>query len=204
MNQFNFSLIRISLVMLFLLLLSQFLLKGCANDGVDGRDGRDASIPLHYNNYSPELHSMIERYELHLGRDVSAVKSIKLVPKIQAYDETGNIIDSVIGVCYRGKNRRILIESDYYWKANRVSVEALVYHELAHCVQMKDHSSEYLSPTCPSIMNPYMPSPKELFNCWDVMVEDLFDRSSNLHTNSSPDCYDQPDKTKSCIVKGDL
>lgn len=76
----------------------------------------------------------------------------------KTYDISGLVIElvespdankpSIIGMCYFG-SRRIVIKQSYWEKVGPLEREALIFHELGHCIQEKQgHSS------CPNIMCP--------------------------------------------------
>lgn len=193
------------LFVLILLILGGSL--GCRGPkGDDGNTGPSGTVyPDYYNNFDPELRSLVFEYEAHLGDDADILDSFKLVPQIKVY-RNGNLITGVIGVCrkYGDGTRTSEIESDYWWKAHRVQGKALGYHELAHCIQDAPHKSGHIGGTCTSMMNPYIPSAETLINCWDTMIDDLFDSSNALALDNHHDeCYTQPDNSIACFIKGD-
>lgn len=73
--------------------------------------------------------------------------------------------DSTIGLCFGFKQsilfRYIVLDSDYWEKADNYEKESLVFHELGHCILNKDHSTEMISSYYfldyrpKSIMHPY-------------------------------------------------
>jgi hypothetical protein len=73
--------------------------------------------------------------------------------------------ESTIGLCFGFKQsilfRYIVIDSEYWEKSDSYEREALVFHELGHCVLDKDHNSSmvsflyFLDHRPKSIMHPY-------------------------------------------------
>ena len=204
-NKFNKSIIRISTVAFLILIAALMILQGCAVPDKQIIINLEASAD-HYQNFDPDLHTMIQRYEAHLKRigsklNVDRLNSAKLVEKIKVYNEEGELITNVIGVCFSGiSGERIEINADYWWSSHRVQAEALGFHELEHCVRHISHRSALLVGNCPSIMNPYISSYATLIRCWSVAIEELFAPLPSL-TLRDDDCYSLSNGDTACLIK---
>lgn len=120
----------------------------------------------------PFLDSFIEDAKRY-GVDVNE----SLLSSLEYGDISGPYMDDAIGVCLPfivgpthfslPHSSRIIIEPVYPY--NSCSFKALVYHELAHCLLYKPHSSRY------TLMSPFMED-NEKFYCqnWEAMLEELF------------------------------
>lgn len=104
---------------------------------------------------------------------LSKIKEIKIVD-IPDIDTTDNEI--VIGLCYDSIfNRRVHINKQIVNFADRY-LQALIYHELGHCMYDLDHAEE-----SDRIMSPAMPPLVVLINRWSTMVAELFSSIEERH-----------------------
>lgn len=104
---------------------------------------------------------------------------------------------NTIGICYRWLNgtKEIVIDKNYWEWASYLTREALMYHELVHCVCNRSHDfiggtyskfnpfmlfesnekSGYFEDSCPfSIMHPEMMDDSCLNRRWDYYKKEMF------------------------------
>lgn len=93
----------------------------------------------------PEFVPYLERFALTVGGDTSGVSVI--------FD---TLSGDTAGLCsIRGNERTIRVSHKHWFKVSLDEREALLYHELGHCVLNLGHKNELID-TCPkSIMYPY-------------------------------------------------
>ena len=99
-------------------------------------------------------------------KKLERIKEIKVVdiPDVDKSDK-----EVVIGLCYDTLfNRRVHINRAIIDYADRY-LQALMYHELGHCMYGLDHLKQ-----SDRIMSPAMPPLLVLINQWEELVEELF------------------------------
>jgi len=99
------------------------------------------------------------------------IKSLKSVGK------------NTIGLCQHRAKKIITLDKKFWRNASDLRKETLLYHELGHCVLLRDHTSKRL-PTgeYASIMTPYILPEKDYIAHHEYYVMELFDRQSNIST----------------------
>jgi predicted metal-dependent peptidase len=81
----------------------------------------------------------------------------------------------VVGMC-NPLTREILIDPSFLRRRSYKAMKALMYHELAHCLLWRFHTSEKMEKdNCEaSLMSSYVPSYLCLDKHWDHYVKELF------------------------------
>ncbi len=82
-----------------------------------------------------------------------------------------------IGQCRTRKNdySRVQIAKDYFEVSDEIEREALMLHELGHCILYKGHNNSELSDACPaSILNKNVPVAACLGAHWEEYLDELF------------------------------
>lgn len=82
-----------------------------------------------------------------------------------------------IGLCEINVNRRITIRTEIFAHES-LSFKALIWHELGHCLLNLDHIDDKYGI---HIMNPGIPTEKELGSNWTSFVVDLFHRQKKFN-----------------------
>ena len=87
-------------------------------------------------------------------------------------DQTGYII----GTCLvRGQERRIEIDPAWWWSANNLDREIVIFHELGHCVLNQRHRDNLLFDGCSgSVMNTYHIGSYCYGLHYDYYIQELF------------------------------
>lgn len=97
---------------------------------------------------------------------LNRIKEIKVVD-MPDLDKTDN--ETVVGLCYDGLFvKRVHVNRDIIDYADRY-LQALMYHELGHCMYGLDHLEE-----SDKLMSPAMPSFTTLLRNWRPLVDEMF------------------------------
>lgn len=82
--------------------------------------------------------------------------------------------DEVIGLCDSDHNIRIW--RPWWNTASEIAKEAVIYHELGHCVLGLDHAK----PGTLNFMTPSIPNDEALLENWNLLVTKLFNKDMSL------------------------
>lgn len=118
---------------------------------------------------------------LRLGQFKAIVKQFEYEGKLRHRNvavtdlivEFDSIEGSVIGRCYLtvGMTPKIVIDREYWDRETETLRELLMFHELGHCVLLKDHVS-----TNYEVMSPYILSEDYYVDNRDSLLDTLFRR----------------------------
>jgi predicted metal-dependent hydrolase len=104
---------------------------------------------------------------------LNKIKEIKVVD-MPDLDKSDN--EMVIGLCYDSLfTKRVHVNREIIHYADRY-LQALVYHELGHCMYGLDHVEE-----SDKLMSPAMPSFTALMRDWGKLVEEMFNAIEEYH-----------------------
>lgn len=161
-------------------------------------------FPSYYDNFDPDLHIAIYEYEAHSkdqGKKFNAreLDDASIVQNVVVYDQNGSIMPNVIGACRKSSSGRRVIEvkAGFFYGQLAISGKALVFHELAHCLQDRPHNNSVTN-GCRSIMSSVIPSSSSLSSCWNYMIYELFNPGASLVDSHY---IKQPNGDLVCIVR---
>ena len=171
-----------------LALFSLAILISCENaprETSTGQSSRSIASTLKFQDKAEYIDSFNRYHYQYKGRylDIDAI-TVTMVDKLYT--------DTMIGYCDRDKGEILLLES--YWNyASHIEKEALIYHELGHCVLDREHLSGKLNSVAVSYMFPNITYYSYYDAYQSAYVEELFTNNltpikkilSNLSTASS-------------------
>lgn len=159
---------------------------GCG--GIDqARSDPNELIPvftLRMPDAYPEIPGIVERFNNlmrhHPDYIEGAVRTIEVVDSLKELDEKVGV--NTVGLCVTKKwdkgpvvrgSGHIYLKKDYWDHAMAVDKEAVLFHELGHCINGFGHLEGK-----PSIMNPTIPLMEYLTNNWAELMTDLLNQRS--------------------------
>lgn len=80
----------------------------------------------------------------------------------------------IAGICYYNLTPLIVVNRDIWVKLSDAKKQALMYHEMGHCVLMRDHVPAVDKF---SIMNPILHNDQVLQDNYDYLMEELFTKT---------------------------
>ena len=127
-----------------------------------------------YSSIEKYRHDYVTKYKGPIPADLS----ITLVDNLPY----GSLDKPLIAVCSINRStgsRRIFISFPKYLELTPLERTSVVWHELAHCVTLREHVNVKLPDACPaSLMYPSLISYKCLDTHWDYYVREMFEYSN--------------------------
>jgi hypothetical protein len=114
-----------------------------------------------------------ETYCIKYNKDCSKLNTLSI--KLGEIPPLFTLTSNVVGLCDQN-NTQILLSREYWSNAIYLERELLVFHELGHCILMKEHTDPRIDD---HIMNPTMMDSNGYQLMYQKLMNELFDCSKN-------------------------
>ena len=164
-----------------ILLSTMFLTIGCDQDLVIDPEQDDISVNVAYSNVDQRLWIYFQSFEQEAQERglFFVLKDLNIQGLIEHIDEA-----SVAGHCKYGSHidNEVTIDSGFWSRSNNTLREFVVFHELGHCVLLRDHDESVLSNgTCESLMRSGVQDCRDNYNTAtrDRYLDELFSENNS-------------------------
>lgn len=133
---------------LFILVIISFIMCSC-----DRRMNKDlAPTPNAYENVVPEMWKHFQKFEIEAAKrgvtiDLRALKIEGVIRPVH--------VDGIAGLCSHNPEteKTVILDINFWSKSSDMEREAIIFHELGHCVLERSHNDDALdNGMCESLM----------------------------------------------------